>query len=212
MKKTTTVILALSVLSLSLLKTENTFAQRGSDAPASVITAGAGWSLVGALFGAANQAVGDTNGYDLKQTPVLIADYDYNLSPKFSIGVAYSYQSFSTNYTNYYTTNSAGASYYATYKNKLTRMNFGIRPLFHFGNSDELDPYFGLRISYTQWSYNTTNPDPLYDASGTIKLGSTVHVQVLFGSRYYITDNIGVCAEVGIGTPYLAMVGLNFRF
>ena len=151
MKKTSSVILALSVLSFSLLKTNNAAAQKGGDAPPSVITAGAGWSLVGALFGAFNTAVGDTNNANLKQTPVLIGSYDYSLSPKFSIGVAYSYQSFSFNYTNYYYTNSAGGSGYATWKDKLTRMNFGIRPLFHFGNSDELDPYFGLRISYTQW-------------------------------------------------------------
>ena len=212
MKKTTSIILAMSVLGLSLFKTQKTFAQGGGDAPPSVINAGAGWSLVGALFGFVNNSVPDSSSVDLKQTPVIIGAYDYFVSPKFSIGAAYSFQSFTFSYANYPYTGAGGATYYGTFKDVVKRQNFAIRPLFHFGNSDDMDPYFGLRLGYTQWSYSTTNPDPLYDNSGTTSIGSSVKVQVLFGARYWITDFLGFNTEVAIGSPYFLMVGANFRF
>ena len=214
MKKTSTVILAMAVLSLSLFKTTAVQAQKGGDAPPSVITAGVGWSLVGALFGVLNNSVPDSSSVDLRQTPVIIGSYDYYISPKFSIGAAYSYQSFTFEYSKYPVTNSLGVTYYATYKDVLKRMNFAVRPLFHFGSSDEIDPYFGLRLGYTQWSSTTTNPDPYYNSLDftTGSVGSPIKVQVLFGTRYWVADFLGLNAEVAIGSPYLAMLGANFRF
>lgn len=212
MKKTSAIILALSILCLSLFKSQNTFAQKGGDAPPSVITAGVGWSLVGALFSTLSNNTNDSSQFDFRQTPVIIGSFDYHVSPKFSIGAAYSYQSFTSEYTNYQYTGTGGGTYYGTWKNVLKRQNFAIRPLFHFGNSDEIDPYFGLRLGYTQWSSTTTNFDPAYDSFESISIGSPIKVQVLFGSRYWVADFLGFNAEVAIGSPYFAMLGANFRF
>jgi len=212
MKKTSTIILAASVLSLSLFNSEKAFAQKGADAPPSVITAGAGWSLVGALFSTLGSGIPDSSDFSYHQTPVILGSYDYYFSSKFSIGAAYSFQSFTTEYTNYGYTGTAGAQYYGTWKNTLKRQNFAIRPLFHFGSGEEIDPYFGLRLGYTQWSSTTTNPDPAYDSFESISIGTPIKVQVLFGARYWVADFLGINAEVAIGSPYFAMMGVNFRF
>src|ERR1700747_782053 len=151
MKKKSTIIIAITVLSISLFKSNSSFAQ--NEKGASVITAGAGESLVGLLFKAVQNGVNSQSGASLKltSTPALLAMFDYALAGKFSICAAFSYQTFGFAYTNYEYTNSQGVTVVGSYTDRINRINFGIRPLFHFGNDEHFDPYFGARISYTNW-------------------------------------------------------------
>jgi hypothetical protein len=37
-------------------------------------------------------------------------------------------------------------------------------------------------------------------------------LQVVYGIRYFISYNVGLQAELGIGQPYLAEAGIAFKF
>src|ERR1700690_3444869 len=93
-KKTSTIILAITVLSVSLFKTNSASAQ--NEKGASVVTAGAGASLVGLLFSAIKNTVNRQSGasVNITSTPAILAMYDYAIADKFSLGAAFSYQTF----------------------------------------------------------------------------------------------------------------------
>lgn len=179
-----------------------------------VLTGGAGTSLVGLLFNAITNPANKVQGeVEFKSTPALLGMIDYGIAKRFSLGFAFSYQSFSGTYSNYSYTNSNGIRVIGTFKDKLTRMNYAIRPLFHLGNNEELDLYIGPRIGFTKWDYTTNNADPYYngDYDGGA-FSDRVRVQVLFGVRYFFNEHIGINGELAIGTPYYMMGGINFKF
>jgi hypothetical protein len=177
----------------------------------SVVTGGVGFSVVGLFFGLIENGLDAGTEIRSTRTPVLIGAYDYGISDRFSVGIAYSYQSLTLKYENY--TDLNGNLVVGSFTDRLTRQNFGLRPLFHFGDNDDLDIYAGLRLSLMRWSYSSDRPD-ISDNFATNILGgiSPVKVQGLFGMRYFFTENIGFNTELAIGPSYFAMVGINARF
>ncbi|MEO6883355.1 MAG: outer membrane beta-barrel protein [Bacteroidia bacterium] len=208
MKKTSSLFIGVAIACFSLFGSQKANAQK--EAGQSVVTVGAGQSLVGSLF-----TIASSNGNsNLSSTPAILAMYDYGISDKFSLGGAFSYQSFSSSYTNssYTYTNSNGQTVYeSSWSDKITRMNYAVRALFHFGENKDFDPYFGVRLGFTNWSASTTNTDPNYNNYG-VGIKTLFAPQVLFGVRYFFTPLIGVNAEAAIGSPYFIAGGVNFRF
>lgn len=212
-KKISTLFLAFAMAGMSFIpsvvQAQNAQGQISANA-------GVGVSLVGALFSAVKNNVNAQPGatVTLHSTPVITAGVDYAIADHFSLGVAGSYQSFSSEYTNYTYTNSQGVDVTGSYKDKVTRMNFGLRPLFHFGDNENFDPYFGARISFTNWSYSTSNPDPYYDFGDVYSFigASPVKFQVLFGAHYFFNEIVGINGEVAVGPSYYLMGGLSFKF
>lgn len=199
MKKTT---LLFAICALLIGTSNNADAQKYKGE--SVVTLGAGYSFVGALF--------DAVSTDATAAPAILVMYDYAIGDKFTLGAAFSYQSMGYSFDNtYYST--ANVPMTEVVEFKYARMNFGIRPLFHFGNNDDMDWYTGLRIGYQTWAVSNDSNDPFYiDGDEAIEVLSRPTVQPLLGARYFFTENIGVNLEVGLGSPYVAMVGANFRF
>lgn len=177
----------------------------------SVVTGGVGFSVVGLFFGLVENGLDAGTDIRSTKTPVLIGAYDYGISDRFSVGIAYSYQSLTLKYDNY--TDMNGNLVLGSFTDRLARQNFGLRPLFHFGDNDDLDIYAGLRLSFMRWSYTTDRPD-LADNFATELLGgaSPIKVQGLFGMRYFFTENLGFNTELAIGPSYFAMIGINARF
>jgi hypothetical protein len=179
----------------------------------SVITGGVGFSVVGLFFGLVENALDATTNVNSTKTPVLLGAYDYGLSDRFSIGVGYTYQSLTIKYDGYYFNGSQDSLVTGNFTDRLTRQNFGIRPMFHFGDNDDLDIYAGLRISMVRWNYSSSRPDLGAGwASDLLGGASPVKAQALFGMRYFFTENIGFNTELAIGPSYFAMVGINARF
>ncbi|MCA6362194.1 MAG: outer membrane beta-barrel protein [Bacteroidetes bacterium] len=180
----------------------------------SVITGGVGFSLTGLLFSVIERSLDATTDISSTRTPVLIGAYDYGLSDRFSIGVGYTYQSLTLKYDSYYFNGMTDSLVTGNFTDRVVRQNFGIRPLFHFGDNDDLDIYAGVRLSAVRWSYTTDRTDIGTDRWVSDVLGgfSPVKVQGLFGMRYFFTENIGFNTELAIGPSYFAMVGINARF
>ncbi len=199
MLKRTTLLLAAFAIVLCGTKQSNAQTMQGE----SVVTVGLGWSLVGALFG-------NTSNATTFSTPAFLGHYDYALGDKFSLGAAFSYQSMGLNYTNYTYTNNAGVLVTEDIKSTYTRTNIGIRPLFHFGDNSDMDMYAGVRLGYQIWKHSHNSSDATWSEVNVFNSRPTV--QPLFGIRYFFTDLIGFNAEIGLGSPYVTMAGINLRF
>lgn len=214
MKKITSYFLFIALF--SGLSSTTSFSQgKAEKENYAVVTGGAGFSLVGLLFSAFQSASNSIPGseFSLTHTPVLAGNFDYVFNGKFSLGAAYTYQSFNGSYTNYqYTSN--GVEVYGTWKDKVIRSNYALRPIFHFGKGEDLDPYLGCRLGFTQWAFRSSNPDPYYstgDFYGS-RFSPGVKFQGFFGVRYYFTDFLGFNAELAVGPTYYSLFGLSAKF
>lgn len=178
-----------------------------------VVTGGAGYSVTGILLGFISDGLDATGTVNSTKTPVIIGGLDYGLTDRFSLGAVYTYQGVTVKYNTYETTDVNGNIITVTgdFKDRLTRQSIGIRPLFHFGDNDDLDLYAGARFSYVFWNYNSDRTD--VNVNDLFKLfGSPVKPQALFGMRYFVTENVGVGTEFALGATYFISVGLHARF
>jgi len=92
----------------------------------------------------------------------------------------------------------------------------GLRPLFHYANSNKWDLYSGFTfgIINTKIADNSTNPNyqPLLKLvfNEINKIGNTIYFNApFFGARYYMVNNIGFAIELDL---FSASVGLTGRF
>ncbi len=177
-----------------------------------VIGTNAGFSLVGALLTTTFNAADRVTGLQARVSPGISTSVDVGLAPRFSMGGAYFIQTASAEWDQY--TDSSGTVHNGEYSMRLTRHNFGIRALFHFGDNDDFDPYFGVRIGMSRWTYSTKGVDAgddigLFDET---VFRNRVLPQALFGVRYFFLPFLGVNAEIAVGFPYYLSTGINFRF
>lgn len=206
MKKFSRILVVGAVAALTAMNPTQAKAQKFQGQ--SVITAGVGYSLAGILMEVVKDAVNATDASSTK-TPVIIGSFDYGISDRFSVGASYTYQGMTVKYSSY--TDNNGNVINGDFKDRLTRQNFAIRPLFHFGDNDNLDTYAGVRLGYTMWNYNSSQNT--YDSNDILGgFGSPIKVQGLFGMRYFFTENIGFNTEFAIGPTYFMMIGANARF
>jgi hypothetical protein len=200
-------ILALSAIVLNCL-TPATAAAQKYQGQVNVGANGA-FSLVGLLLTSTFNSIDRIEGLNTAVTPGLNGTIDFGLSDRFSLGVAHFYQSATAKWSSY--TDSAGIVQSGDWYYRLTRQNTAVRMLFHFGENDDLDTYFGVRLGYSYWSQRTN----VTNAGSVIDLGvfrTRFWPQAVFGARYFFTEYIGANAEIALGFPYYLSVGLNARF
>lgn len=172
----------------------------------SVITAGAGYSFLGALL-----SLNDGPNVQTTVTPAMLVSFDHGFSDYVSLGVAVGFQQANSTYTDYDWIDANGVSRKSNFEVKGSRLNIGARTLFHYGDIKDLDFYSGLRIAYQQYSVSDNSPNPEFEAS--FKNNSLLGFQLIaFGVRGFVGKNLGFTTELAIGSPYLAMVGVNYRF
>lgn len=175
-----------------------------------VVSAGMGYSIGQAIFKGILNAIeaGGTN--TVSSIPIINVMVDYGISENFSLGAAYSFNSFS------WSDSSIDPSGVITSVDlSAARHNIGLRPLFHFGNNEKVDLYTGARLGTSIWSLSGSATDSQGNDTGasTDIPAGVVTVQALFGVRTYFTDVIGANFEVGIGNaPYFVAGGLSLKF
>jgi hypothetical protein len=205
--------LSISFLTLMMIAffSTSSFAQQA--AGQSVLGFHAGYSLLGALVKSAEDAIDLTGSADVKATgtPALQLAFDYGMTQRVSIGVAAAFQTFGVKADNYTYTNAAGETITENAKANSTRMSFAIRTLFHYGNSDRLDMYSGLRLQRVQWSSSLDSTDPDFGIGDDFDAGRFGLGIIPFGLRYYFTDALGAGFELMWGAPYLASLNVNYR-
>lgn len=139
------------------------------------------------------------------------ANYDYALTNRFSIGLAYSNQGFSENNSAY---SMMGVDSIPVpqqdYDAAIQRNNLAVRLLWHYVQNEHWDIYAGLRYGVTfttsKYVFPTANTD--FKETET----DFTSIQFALGWRYYINDQVGLSVEAALGKPHFLSVGANYRF
>ena len=165
-------------------------------------------------------------------SPTYGLNYDYGLNKWLSLGASYT--------LNYMTLTTDKARIqadtflkYEGYLKAYTRRHtLSVRCLFHYGNSDKIDMYSGFKVGAGFWSAGISSEtdelvfadiftvddflEPLaksfldFGAKGSIVLPTAQFIP--FGIRGYITENIGIGVELGVGPASFLSGNLNYRF
>jgi hypothetical protein len=181
----------------------------------STISVNAGLNAISLFPGLVNSA-SDETGVKLSATPSFQVSYDFALAKWFSLGAAGSFNTVKSTGTGFsYTDTETGKTGVGNYDYKGTRMTFAVRALFHYGNSDKLDMYSGLRVGIKRWNNTLTATGTLKDVltpNGVWPSLNGLNAQVIpFGLRYYVTNNLGLGFETAFGAPYFAALQVNYR-
>jgi len=151
----------------------------------------------------------DSTGLNYTALPAFYVNYDFQVNEFFSVGAAGSFQLFKLKNTT--------TSEFV----QINRTNIGIRALFHYGKSDKMDMYSGVRLSTTMWDLSTNiTGDPsvtefVDDLNSSKFFNKAVVIApqiVAFGIKGYFTDMFGAHLEFSIGSPYYLSGGVNMRF
>lgn len=200
-------LLLILVVPLFLAATDNKESHAQKQQGEVVATVGAGWGLINALFNVFE---------DVKSVPTINGMVDYGITENFSLGGAVSYNrwSYQETWVNQ-ETDTAGNT--ITTENKVKayaqRINYAVRPLFHFGEKEELDLYTGARLGFSNWNVGTETDVDGERQEDFSAPGNVFSFQALFGVRAYFNDFIGANFEVGLGSaPYFIHGGLVFSF
>ena len=185
----------------------------------------AGFSIVGSLV----KNIADSNNgnseenVDANATPALQLTADYSISKLFSLGVAVSHQIVSINTRDFiFNDPNNGMERIATFQTKFRRSQIALRPLFHYGNTENLDLYSGLRIGWLTRGFSEFEgedaeglSEEIFNTDSVINplVGGRFSFSITaFGMRYFFNENIGAGFEINLGAPYIANVGLSARF
>jgi hypothetical protein len=169
-----------------------------------VVDAGLGYSLIFAVPGI---LISDGSYSSHSATPAINATADYALLDRFSLGLGITYQSVTLNYADYYN-NVTGAP--ETYSTSISRLNIGIRPLYHFASRKRIDLYIGARFGLSIW--NNANANDPYNSGSSTYSGTLPSFQALFGVRKYFSHHVGAHVEFALGTPYFMEAGISVKF
>ena len=160
--------------------------------------------------------------------PQLNLAYDHGVVEWFSIGGALSYNKIGLDLKDvtYKKTEDIG-----DVRLDVSRITIGARALFHYGNTNSIDMYSGVRLGIGIWTAKVSSSalddrleEVINEAGGNsiwrTLIGNRVRGSfpmfqaqvVLFGLRGYVTENIGINGELSVGSPYFASIGVNYRF
>ncbi|MEN8839192.1 MAG: outer membrane beta-barrel protein [Flavobacteriales bacterium] len=163
---------------------------------------------VGYGFGNFGNAVLNTyennSNYSYSSTGPLFFKYEYGISENFGIGVNATYLTGIAGFNS----ESNGTTYY----NEISRTGYNIMLRFnwHFGEHDMIDPYFGIAAGFRNNDWQSDFGDPNIEnlsVSTIFPLG----LEATFGTRFFITENIGAYVEVGLARAIM-QVGLTSTF
>lgn len=149
------------------------------------------------------------DGLDTRVTPALSGTVDVGVTDRISVGLGYFYQVARADWTTF-TDTILDTVFRGDFNFRAQRSNYGLRVLLHFGNNDKIDPYFGFRTGFGQWSISTNVND--YELFDKKKFKNIFTFQALFGVRYYFLPFLGVNGEMAFGFPYFLSAGLSWKF
>jgi opacity protein-like surface antigen len=133
--------------------------------------------------------------------------YEYMITDRIGLGAEFNYANSTVSYRDI-------GSNGNTYNYEVSIPRFRIMPKFnfHFGTSDIADFYASVAAGYSSFSFNTKTNDPDYIAEDEIDINPTnIAFRLALGTRVFITDNVGLGMEIGLGGGALIAGGLAFK-
>jgi hypothetical protein len=173
------------------------------------VNAGVGMSFFG-ILGSLNFSIKDNFDVESHATPVYVGSIDRGFDNHISIGIGGGYQKVDQTISNFEYVNDTGATQIGEFSYSLTKMNFGARILVHFGNGN-IDAYMGVKPGVIIYQLDA-NENIVYPSWLHLS-GSRFAFQVIpIGLRAYMSDNLGIFFETGIGAPSFISGGICVGF
>lgn len=177
-----------------------------------MVTAGVGFNVFATLLEAryllSSYYSFEGNISSSEASPMINAAVDYGFARKFSVGVAFGYQTAKINLRDIVTT---GDRYTDTWR----RLHFAVRGDYYIVAKENINLYTGLKFGYNMYTVSTTVPQNYYPGylDNLDVYPQPMSVQAHFGFSYYFMDLVGFNTEVGIGFggPYLFAAGLSVK-
>lgn len=97
----------------------------------------------------------------------------------------------------------------------VRRYLIGTRLLFHYGRSESVELYSGLRAGVTVWRFTARGfaSDNVDLTEGQGATGLTPQLTLIpFGVRAYLTDELSLGGELGVGSPHILAAQVAYRF
>ncbi len=173
------------------------------------MNAGAGFSMFG-ILGSINLNIPDEVSLESNSTTCWTGALDFGMQNHLSIGLGGGYQSIDQTVKDYQYVDENGNETIGEFSYSLSRINAGLRLLYHFGNGS-IDAYIGVKpgVNIYQFGTNSNFPIPTWVRASS----TTFALQIIpIGLRAYLNDNIGLFFETGVGAPSFISGGLCIGF
>lgn len=172
-----------------------------------VLNAGAGFSAFG-ILGSVSFSLKDEFTIKSKSTPAFVGSLDYAFENRVSIGIGGGYQAVHQTISDYQYMDANGVDRLGSFSYDVSRLNAGIRVLYHFGNGP-VDIYIGMKPGVNIYQIQLQKVDEIPTPSWAELSGTTFAFQFIpLGLRGYFTDNFGFFMETGFGAPSFISGGL----
>jgi len=160
-----------------------------------------------------------------KSTPSIFGKFEKSLDNKLNVGVVVGYRKTTiTQVIDYYVVDSTykmptwWGGYQYNYKQitkensyTYTNLSLGIRMNYYFIEDKKIDPYIGMAAGFRLVSFNQ---DIIYPTNSNILTFETrfpIYLAATIGARYFITNGIGIYAELGLDKWSVIQGGLVFK-
>lgn len=201
MKKVLSLLLVIMVFTMATNKTKAQVVEEGN----LVIDAYYGWPN---LYTTALKALYTdeySEGVKVGGIGPLGGRIEYMLSDVVGVGVDFGYVNTTVSYKE-----DIGSGNYYNYEISAPKITALFKMNFHFSKSDKVDAFGGIGVGWKNRTFNFKTNDPDFVDSSAESL-FPVGLRASFGVRYFLTENIGLGAEIGLGGPLLSF-GISTKF
>jgi hypothetical protein len=199
------------------------YSQYQKNAEYVTIGANAGVSVISVLlkgiviFNSDLEGFMNNNYLTVKKPPVFQLSADYHVNDIISLGIAGAYHPVSIFWNNPDIPSVDNDGQIGDFEMSLNRINIGIRGLVHYGYTNNVDLYSGIRLGVNIWDVDFSSNDPeikeAFHALNHFPKGIMPGLQIIpFGITVYLEDIIGLNAEFCIGQPYFLTAGVKMKF
>jgi hypothetical protein len=201
-----------SICLILILAVMSSHAKAQSDMPPNpnIVSVNGGISLTSVLL--KTLLNGDSVKYEYSSSPALVINYDRFVTNWLSIGAGFARQSMSIKFYDYIDNNNVLQT--GDFNADFKRSHVHLKALATWAKPKG-DLYAGLRLGYLWYksdlSFEKRDLKVLNKVDKLLQVGRP-SLGIPIGGRYFISDNIGLNAEINLGAPFIISGGLSFRF
>jgi hypothetical protein len=136
---------------------------------------------------------------------VLTLGVDFNPGGNFTVGILVGYQKINS------TVNDTFNKFLE--KGDINRVYLGVRGLWHYGKSDRIDLYSGVKAGVKVFSTSEiSGPEAGRSVLRKKNNRTAIAIGIIpIGARFLITENIGAHIQMSIGAPTFLSLGINYK-
>lgn len=198
------------MLSIMVIGSKEVKAQSSIPSNPNIVSVNGGISLTNVLL--KTLLNGDSVKYEYSSTPSLVLNYDRYVTNWLSVGAGFARQSMSIKFDEYIDNNNVLQT--GDFNADFKRSHIHLKAL-ATKVGKKANFYAGLRLGYLWYksdlSFEKRDLKVLNKIDKLLQVGRPT-LGIPIGGRYFISDNIGINAELNIGAPFILSGGLSYRF